>query len=328
MRILVTGGAGYVGSHAVRALRDAGHEPVILDDLSTGHRRLAEATGAPLVVGSIADRELVRTVIGDHGCEGLMHFAARSLVGESVRDPALYLADNVGGTAHLLHAARNAGVTRVVVSSTAAVYGEPQQSPITENEPLAPINPYGESKVLMERLLQVLEPTGLHWCALRYFNACGASADASLGELHTPETHLIPRLLEAAATGQSAQVYGTDFATRDGTAIRDYVHVEDLAAAHVAAMERLSAESLGPINLGTGNGATVLEVLETVRRVTGIALPAEHLPRRSGDPAVLVASNVLARTWLGWTPERSDLDTIVGSAWRFHRAEAERARAA
>lgn len=328
MRILVTGGAGYVGSHAVRALRDAGHEPVILDDLSTGHRRLAEATGAPLVVGSIADRELVRTVIGDHGCEGLMHFAARSLVGESVRDPALYLADNVGGTAHLLHAARDAGVTRVVVSSTAAVYGEPQQSPITENEPLAPINPYGESKVLMERLLQVLEPTGLHWCALRYFNACGASADASLGELHTPETHLIPRLLEAAATGQSAQVYGTDFATRDGTAIRDYVHVEDLAAAHVAAMERLSAESLGPINLGTGNGATVLEVLETVRRVTGTALPAEHLPRRSGDPAVLVASNVLARTWLGWTPERSDLDTIVGSAWRFHRAEAERARAA
>lgn len=328
MRVLVTGGAGYVGSHTVRALRDAGHEPVILDDLSTGHKRLAEATGAPLVVGSIADRDLVRTVMGDYACEGLLHFAARSLVGESVRDPALYLADNVGGTSHLLHAALDAGVSKVVVSSTAAVYGEPQKSPITEDEPLAPINPYGESKVLMERLLQVLQPTGLRWCALRYFNACGASADATLGELHTPETHLIPRLLEAARTGQSAQVYGTDFPTRDGTAIRDYVHVEDLAAAHVAAMERLSAGSLGPINLGTGNGATVLEVLETVRRITGIALPAEHLPRRSGDPAVLVASNVLARTWLGWVPTKSDLDSIVGSAWKFHLAEASRSEAA
>lgn len=328
MRVLVTGGAGYVGSHAVRALREAGHEPVILDDLSTGHRRLAEATGAPLVVGSIADRALVRSVIGDHRCEGLLHFAARSLVGESVRDPALYLADNVGGTAHLLHAARDAGIDRVVVSSTAAVYGEPQESPITEDAPLAPINPYGESKVLMERLLQVLQPTGLRWCALRYFNACGASAGADLGELHTPETHLIPRLLEAARTATPAQVYGTDFPTRDGTAVRDYVHVEDLATAHVAALERLSTGSLGPINLGTGHGATVLEVLDTVRRVTGIPLAAEHLPRRAGDPAVLVASNVLARTWLGWTPERSDLDTIVGSAWRFQLAEEERAAAA
>lgn len=318
MRVLVTGGAGYVGSHAVRALRAAGHEPVVLDDFSTGHRHLARATGAPVVEGCITDRALVRQALGDFRCTAVLHFAARSLVGESMQHPARYLLANAGGTAALLEAAWSLGVDRFVVSSTAAVYGEPRETPITEDAPLAPINPYGASKVMMEGLLRVMEPHGLRWCALRYFNACGAAGDGDLGELHEPETHLIPRLLEAACDGRSAQVFGTDFPTPDGTAIRDYVHVDDLADAHVRALERLDGGALGPMNLGTGTGASVLEVLEAVRRVTGAELPADRLPRREGDPAVLVASNALARSLLGWEPTRSDLHTIVGSAWRWH----------
>lgn len=328
MRVLVTGGAGYVGSHTVWALKQAGHEPVVLDDLSTGHRRLVEACGVPLVVGSIADRQRVREAAGDYGCEALLHFAARSLVGESVEKPSFYLADNAGGTAILLDAVWELGIRKVVVSSTAAVYGEPQNTPITEDEPLAPINPYGHSKVLMERLLELLEPAGLRWCALRYFNACGASADSSLGELHEPETHLIPRLLEAAHEKRSAQVFGTDFPTPDGTAIRDYVHVLDLAKAHLLAVEMLERESLGALNLGTGSGFSVLEVLEAVRKVTGIDLQADLLPRRAGDPAVLVASNERAKAKLGWELAHSDIKNIVASAWAFFQAELDRAKAA
>jgi UDP-glucose-4-epimerase GalE len=326
MRVLVTGGAGYVGSHTVRALTAAGHAPVILDDLSTGHREIAEATGTPFVHGSIADGPLVERVVQDHGCEGLLHFAAKSLVGESVDDPALYLVSNVADSARLFQAVLRAGVRRVIVSSTAATYGEPLSTPITEDAPLSPINAYGASKKMMEEMLAVLEGRGLRWCALRYFNACGAARDGSVGEWHDVETHLIPRLLDAAVAGRPAPVFGVDYPTPDGSAVRDYVHVDDLADAHVRALERLDSVSLGPVNLGTGSGASVLEVVDAVRRVTGHALPVEKLPRRAGDPAILVASNARAREVLGWTPRYSDLDTIVTTAWRWHQRESAGSR--
>jgi len=320
MRILVTGGAGYVGSHTAWALRGAGHEAVILDDLSTGHRRLAEATGAPLVVGRVEDGALVRRTIAEHGCEALMHFAARAIVPDSVRDPALYLAANVAGSVLLFEAAFHAGVRRVVFSSTAAVYGEPRALPIAEDSPLSPTNPYGHSKRMVEEALAVLEGAGLRWCALRYFNACGAAGDCAIGELHSPETHLIPRLLDAAAAGLDADVYGSDWPTPDGTCVRDYVHVDDLADAHVRALDALGGGSVGAVNLGTGAGSSVLEVLEAVREATGRPLRARMLARRPGDPAVLVASNERARRILGWRPAR-DLRTVVGSAWRWHQRQ-------
>jgi UDP-glucose-4-epimerase GalE len=317
--LLVTGGAGYVGCHALRALRRAGHTAAVLDDLRNGRKELLH--GAPLVRGDVCDPNAVSKAFDAHGpFDGVLHFAAHSLVGESVRDPLHCYRNNVGGSLALLEVALARGVGACVLSSTAAVYGNAPEQPIPESAPLAPVNPYGSSKVVIERMLADLEQAhGLRWAALRYFNAAGADPDGDLGECHEPETHLIPSALEAAAgVRPELALFGSDYPTPDGTCVRDYVHVSDLADAHVLAVEVLLAgRSLGPRNLGTGRGRSNREVRAAVERATGRPVPAREAPRRPGDPPVLVADASRFRRELGWEPHRSDLDTIVGSAWRW-----------
>jgi len=319
MRVLVTGGAGYVGSHVLLALHAAGHETTTVDGLSTGHRFLAEAAGTDLQVGSIENSGWIEALVRARRIEAVVHLAAKALVSESMSDPAGYLAANVGGSAALFGAAYRGGVRTFVVSSTGAVYGESRQVPMDETHPIAPVNPYGASKRLMEALLEALEPHGVRWCALRYFNAAGADPQGRGGEPHAHETHLFPNLFAAAPDGRPAPVHGTDFPTLDGTAIRDYVHVSDLADAHVAALERLGTTSLGPLNLGTGTGLSVREVIAAVRRVTGLPLEERALPRRPGDPARLVADPGKAASLLGFRPTRSTPDTLVSTAWEWFR---------
>jgi UDP-glucose 4-epimerase len=321
MKVLVTGGAGYVGGVSVDALLEAGHDVVVLDDLTTGHAA-AVADRARLVHGSYGNEPLVGELLAAEGIEAVLHCAARSLVGESLSDPARYYRDNVAGGVALLEAARVAGVTRVVFSSTAAVYGVPAVTPIAEDAPLAPINTYGETKRTFEGALRWYGAAyGFRSVILRYFNVAGATE--RLGEVHRPETHLIPNALIAAEGGPPLTLFGTDYPTPDGTPIRDYIHVADLADAHVAALEHTGRAEGGErlvCNLGTSSGFSVREVLTAAATVTGAPVPHTVGPRRAGDPPVLVASNARARAALDWMPRRSTLDEMVGSAWAWRRA--------
>jgi UDP-glucose 4-epimerase len=329
VRILVTGGAGYVGGVSVDALIAAGHDVSVLDDLTTGHAPIVHPS-ARLVTGSYGDESVVRALLVGERIDGVLHCAARSLVGESVQDPAKYYRDNVAGGIALLEAARAAGVRRFVFSSTAATYGIPERTPIEEDDPLRPINTYGETKRTFEGALHWYgQAYGFRSVILRYFNVAGATE--RLGEVHRPETHLIPNVLAAAEGGTPLTLFGEDYPTPDGTPIRDYIHVSDLADAHVAALlatdptDARTGPADGPCdplicNLGTSTGFSVREVLAVAGRVTGAAVPFTVGPRRAGDPPVLVASNGRARTILGWVPRRSTLDEMVGSAWSWRQA--------
>jgi len=318
--VLVTGGAGYIGSHAVRRLLRAGYRVVILDDLSAGHR-WAVPSDVPLIVADIADTSAVTAVIRDHAVSSVLHFAARSIVAESMSDPASYYHTNVCGTARLLDAMRSMGVARIVFSSSAAVYGEPSGVPVDEDAPLAPTNVYGRTKRIVEEMLRDHEEAyGLRWASLRYFNAAGAAPDGTVGEAHDPETHLIPLALAAAAGRRpSVTVFGDDYPTPDGTCIRDYVHVMDLADAHVQALTALGRRSRIICNLGTGTGFSVHQIIEAAERVVGHAIPITPAPRRPGDPAVLVAGNARANAELGWEPHWTDLETIIRTAWTWEQ---------
>lgn len=317
--LLVTGGAGYIGCHALRCLQRAGHTAVVFDDLRAGREQLVR--GAPLVRGDVRDRDAVSRVFAEHGpFDGVLHFAALLSVPESVANPLLYYSNNATGSQVVLGVALGAGTRNFVLSSTAAVYGHPRTQPIPETAPLAPINPYGASKMHVERMLADAETAhGLRWAALRYFNACGADPEGDLGECHDPETHLIPVALEAAAGLRDAlPLYGTDYPTRDGTCVRDYIHVSDLATAHVLALEALiEGRSLGPRNLATGRGVTNREVLAAVERIVGRPVPVRPSPRRPGDPPELVADATRFRSEFGWEPRHSDLDTVVRTAWAW-----------
>jgi UDP-glucose 4-epimerase len=316
MRVLVTGGAGYIGSVTAKALLDAGHAVVVYDDLSHGHRAAVDAR-AGLVVGSLHDLDLLTRVFTSQPFDAVVHFAALIEVGQSMAEPGLYFTNNVAGTISLLNAAIRGGVRRLVFSSTAAVYGTPVYTPIDEQHPLVPINVYGQGKLIVEQMLAWYgSQCGLRSVALRYFNASGAIE--TLGEDHHPESHLIPNLL-AVPLGRRdhVDIYGEDYDTFDGTCVRDYVHVADLAEAHLLALARTEGAS-GVYNLGTGNGYSVRQVLDAARRVTGHPIPAEVLPRRAGDPSVLVASSELAERELGWQPKRNAIETIVRDAWRWH----------
>ncbi len=312
--ILVTGGAGYVGSHACKALAAAGYRPVVYDNLSRGHREAVR--WGPLVHGDLHDKARLAAAFASHRITAVMHFAAFAYVGESMADPASYYENNVGGTLALLAAMRGAGVDRIVFSSTCAVYGVPESVPIRESAGKVPLNPYGESKLAIERMLHWYGAAyGLRYAALRYFNAAGADPDGEIGEDHNPETHLIPRVLRAAlGTGEPVEVYGTDYPTPDGTAVRDYIHVGDLADAHVRALAHLTAGDSVALNLGTGRGASVSEVIAAVERLSGRKVPHRAAARRPGDPPELVADPALAGALLGWRPSRSDLDTIIRTA--------------
>jgi UDP-glucose-4-epimerase GalE len=319
--LLVTGGAGYIGSHARIALEAAGHSAVVVDDLRAGHAFLAG--DSPLERCDIGDAGALGRVFEAHGpFDGVLHFAAYLDVGESVRLPLRYYRNNTGGSATLIETALAHGVRAFVLSSTCAVYGAPERLPIDEDLPLAPINPYGASKMMVERMLADAERSdGLRWAALRYFNAAGADPEGRAGECHAPEIHLIPSALEAAAgLRPGLELYGTDYPTRDGTCIRDYIHVSDLADAHVRAVEALIAgDPIGPRNLGTGRGQTNREVIAAVERVTGRELPVRVAARRPGDPPELVANPARANAQLDWHPRHSDLDTIVETAWAWMR---------
>ncbi|HOX08368.1 MAG TPA: UDP-glucose 4-epimerase [Planctomycetota bacterium] len=375
MKVLVTGGAGYVGSHVAWALRESGHDVFIFDDLSEGHR--PAAGGMPLVVGDILSGEDLGRAFKRTGAEAVVHMAAKCLVEESVREPGLYWRINVVGSLRLLAAMQRAGVRHIVFSSSAATYGQPDRAVIDEGAPKAPCNPYGTTKLVFEQALAdhasapvftsadsaaaaerpapvrpsaarrahggakaksgtnpgaqpeprevarhsaLIGPGRLGYVALRYFNAAGAHSSGEIGEDHPVETHLIPNLLRAALSGgaKPLKIFGSDYPTPDGTAVRDYVHVEDLAAAHVKALEYLAGGGASTaMNLGTGRGSSILEVLAAARKVTGRDFPSERAPRRAGDPATLVASNALAREKLGWKPERS-LEDIIATAWKWH----------
>jgi UDP-arabinose 4-epimerase len=320
MRVLVTGGAGYIGSHTAKALATAGFEPIILDDFSSGHRWAVK--WGQLVEGSILDGALLRKIFQETQPQSVIHFAGVIQVGESMRDPQKYFRVNTVGTLDLLEAMREAGAQNIVFSSSAAIYGNPVKVPIPEDHPVLPVNPYGESKLMVERLLQWYGVAyGLRWMALRYFNACGADPEAGLGEAHHPESHLIP-LVIAAALGQRpfVEVYGTDYPTADGTAIRDYIHVVDLADAHVKALRHLlTGGDSYALNLGTGSGHSVREVVAAVSRASGNrSVPTRDVPRREGDAASLVADPSRARQLLHWTTQHSSLDEIVASAWKWH----------
>jgi UDP-glucose-4-epimerase GalE len=315
----VTGGAGYIGSHAAKALKQAGYRVVVYDSLVAGHRE-AVRYGA-FVEGDITDLDAVRRAIRDHGIWAVMHFAAFLDVGESVRRPSKYYRNNVTGALTVLEAMAAEQVRLFVFSSTCATYGEPVETPISESHPQQPINSYGESKLAVERALPHFERAhGISWAALRYFNAAGADPDGEIGEDHDPEIHIIPRAIDAATGGRGLQVFGDDYATPDGTCLRDYIHVSDLADAHVKALEAIADTQRSRIyNLGTGQPHSVREVIDTVERITGRAVPWTLAPRREGDPAVLYAAADKAKRELRWTPRFADLDAIVRTAWNWHQ---------
>ncbi|MBU5674372.1 UDP-glucose 4-epimerase GalE [Paenibacillus brevis] len=319
MAILVTGGAGYIGSHTVAELLAQGKEVVVIDNLQTGHR--GALLGGKLYEGDLRDKELLAKLFSENQIEAVIHFAANSLVGESMKDPVKYYDNNVYGTLCLLEAMHAADVRKIVFSSTAATYGEPEKVPIEETDATNPTNVYGETKLTMERMMAWFDQVlGIKYVALRYFNAAGAHESGKIGEDHTPESHLIPLILQAAL-GQrpSIQVFGDDYNTPDGTCVRDYIHVGDLADAHLRAVEYLiQGHDSNVFNLGNGQGFSVKEVIAKVKEVTGRDFPVVVTPRRGGDPAVLIASSDKARTVLGWQPSRNKLDDIIRSAWEWH----------
>ena len=318
--MLVTGGAGYIGSHAAKALAQAGHRVVVYDSLIAGHRDAVKY--GEFVQGDVLDAGALRSTITRHGVDAVMHFAAFLDVGESVREPAKYYRNNVVGALTVLDAMAAEKVATLVFSSTCATYGEPTETPITESHPQRPINSYGESKLVIERAFPHYERAhGIHAIALRYFNAAGADPDGELGEDHAPEIHVIPRALDASAGGEGLQVFGDDYPTPDGTCLRDYIHVSDLADAHVRALEVLARSGTsGAYNLGTGQPQSVRDVIGAVERVTGRTVPWTLAPRRAGDPAVLYAAADKARAELGWTPRFVSLDDIVRTAWAWRQA--------
>jgi UDP-glucose-4-epimerase GalE len=319
MRVLVTGGAGYVGSHAAKLLAESGHSLVVVDNLAEGHR--AAVRKLPLVEVDLQDRPRIVSVIKDNKIDSVMHFAAFAYVGVSVTDPAKYYQNNIGGTLSLLDAMRETGVSTIVFSSTCATYGIPQRVPITEDHPQLPISPYGFTKLAIERALaDYSHAYGLGYAALRYFNASGAAADGTIGEDHDPETHLIPLTLQVAlGQRESVDVFGTDYPTPDGTCVRDYIHVDDLATAHLAAMEKLRPGMELKLNLGTGHGASVQQVVDLCREVTGHPIPTRKVGRRAGDPPELVADASAAKRDLDWEAKHKGVRTIIESAWRWHR---------
>ena len=318
MNILVVGGAGYIGSHAARALDSAGHTVSVFDNLELGHRE--SVPEGSLLVGDLGDPAALERALRERSIDLVMHFAAYASVPESVADPARYYRNNVVGGLNLLDAMRACSVRRMVFSSTCAVYGVPEALPMTEATPTRPINPYGFTKLAFERAMSdYAEAFGLGFIALRYFNACGAASDASIGEDHAPETHLIPIVLQVAlGQRESVSVFGSDYPTPDGTCVRDYIHVEDLADAHVRAIDGIEPGRGKIYNVGTGEGFSVREVIESCRRVTGKPIPAVEKPRRAGDPPALVASSALIRRDLGWSPRFTTIDAIVASAWAWH----------
>ena len=320
MRVLITGGAGYIGSHTAKALARAGIEPVTYDNLSTGHSWAVK--WGPLVEADLCDYQALKETIERYDITAAIHFAAHAYVGESVREPRKYFQNNVTNTLNLLDALLNTGVDRVVFSSSCAVYGIPDSTkPISEDNPKLPVNPYGESKLFIERVLDWYgRAYGLRWAALRYFNAAGADHDGELGEVHDPETHLLPLVIDAAMGKlSSVEMFGVDYPTADGTCIRDYVHVSDLAEAHVLALQQLlSGSESFAVNLGTGRGASVREIVAAVERVVGVKVEVRPAPRRPGDPPVLVADPARAENLLHWRPKLSSLQNIVSTAWDWH----------
>jgi UDP-glucose-4-epimerase GalE len=318
MTVLVTGGAGYIGCHTVRALRAQGRDVVVLDSLETGYE--AAVLGAPLVIGDIADTELVRRVVAKHDVDSIIHFAGYKNAGESMQVPGKYFRNNVVGTARLLEAIEGSAVGQFVFSGSCSVYGTPAELPVSETAPLQPESPYGQSKLMSEQMLRWYgERAGLEWMSLRYFNASGASTDAVIGEDPNVTLNLVPLVMKAAlGLRPPVQVFGTDFPTSDGTAVRDYIHVEDLADAHVLALDHLQAGGRSAaVNLGTGTGSSVRQVIEATEREIGRPVPAEYVGRRPGDPSAVWADNRLAAELLGWKP-RFGLTEIVESAWRWH----------
>jgi UDP-glucose 4-epimerase len=320
MAVLVVGGAGYIGSHTVRGLLQSGQEVWVLDNLSQGHPEAVPA--GKLLSGDLLDRSSLEAALQQPGIDAVMHFAAFAIVPESVADPAKYYQNNLVGTLNLLDAMRTTGVKRLVFSSTAAVYGVPDTIPIPEDAPKAPINPYGFTKLAMERALaDYAHAYGIGYTVLRYFNACGAASDGSIGEDHNPETHLIPITLQVAlGQRESLAIFGTDYPTADGTCIRDYIHVEDLADAHIRAIARIVPGEGQAYNVGTGVGFSVRQVVESARRITGRPIAVVEKPRRPGDPPSLVAAADKIRRDLGWSPRYTDIDAIIKSAWAWHEA--------
>jgi UDP-glucose 4-epimerase len=322
MNVLVAGGAGYIGSHTVKRLKESGHNPVIYDNLSRGHRSVVDILKVPMIAADLNDRPTLLGALREHKIDTVMHFAAFAYVGESVEKPLEYYRNNVATTISVLQTMQEANVERFVFSSTCAVYGDPDTIPITENEKKAPVSPYGRSKLHVE---QILQDTTLGWktfkfAALRYFNASGCATDGSLGEDHNPETHLIPVILQAIlGVRPGITVFGTDYPTKDGTNVRDYIHVDDLADAHIRAMERLDEHKQIFCNLGTGKGFSVKEIIATAEKVTGKKVPVTYGPRRAGDAIALYADPSRAKQLLGWEAKYKDPETIIRSAWNWFK---------
>jgi len=321
MKVLVTRGAGYIGSHTTKVLIERGHEVVVFDSLIAGHRAAVDP-GATFVHGDLLDQRQIEALFAAHQFDGIMHFASHILVGESMQKPFKYFRDNVNAMENLLEVAISAGVHKFILSSTANLFEQPARVPITEDEAIIPGSVYGETKAMGERLLYWMDRVyGLKYCALRYFNACGAHPSGLIGEDHDPETHLIPILLQVAlGQREKVVVYGKDYHTPDGTCIRDYVHVCDLAMAHILALEALSDGKSRVYNLGSGAGFSVMQVLDAARAVTGHAIPAEFGARRAGDAPALVADSTRIKRELGWTPEYNDLHAIIETAWKWHQS--------
>jgi UDP-glucose-4-epimerase GalE len=319
-RIMIVGGAGYIGSHAAKAVRMAGREPIVFDDLSSGREHAVR--WGPLVRGDIRNADAVRAAIREHKPDAVMQFAARIEVGEGEKDPAHFYDNNVTGTLNLARVMLEEGVTSLVFSSTCAIYGDPERLPLTEDLPKRPVSVYGRTKLMCEQMLEdISKAHGLNFAALRYFNAAGADPDGEIGEEHEPETHLIPNALKAAVgLGGPMRLFGSDYPTPDGTCVRDFVHVTDLAEAHILAADRIADQKTNlQLNLGVGKGRTVREVLNAVEKATGRSVPVVEAPRRPGDAVALYSDTTNVTRTLGWTPRLSDIDTIVSTAWNFHR---------
>ncbi len=320
--ILVTGGDGYIGSHVVEELQKCGYTPIVYDNFSTGHPAAVPET-VQLIEGDIHDVRFAKHIMEQYEIDAVIHFAASSLVGESMTNPSKYYFNNVEGTLHLLEAMRESGVDRIVFSSTAAVYGEPEQVPITEDSKLNPTNVYGRSKLMIEKMMADYDMAyDMRYVALRYFNAAGASPTLDIGEDHNPESHLIPLILKTAqGVRQQVAIFGTDYPTADGTCIRDYIHVCDLARAHVLAVEHLLKGGTSRVyNLGSENGFSVRQMMDSAKKITGVDFTVVEEDRRAGDPAVLIASSNKIREELGWVPQHSSVDEVISTAWRWHQA--------